>query len=869
MKADARGATRLVVLVSFGALAACGGGSGSSVADGFRVIRAPGEVRVVTDSLDLAYDLTHGSFTLGAPGDGNDGGPDAARVLVAATSEARGRAFRASSRWSSDELALGDWHVERADSPLGAMAALTVTRSGDGVELEQTIALPLGGAFPGAVVRLAATNVGAEPIVIGDLSAVVAGRDHPGGLFPESDPGTLRVLENGAVSYFDFAARVVPGTAPSAANWNAGIADLARGTSVVIGGLSFARGEPLVSTAASATSDGALAVETLNVLTPAVRVAPGERLEAEPLYVDIRGADLLPQLERYADAVRTWLGIVPWTERHPEIGVPDGWNSWTGSSGSGGYGTDIDEQIILANLDVADRELRKWGMRWFQIDDGWQVAQGDWEVRADRFPRHGEQNGIQWLMGEIARRGFRPGVWISPYSARFDSKLVREHPEWVAQKDLVGTFTIDDDQVPLDLTRQDVRAWLDALMRKVVGWGARWIKLDFGYYFLMSHGWQQQDVTRVEAFRAAHRVVRDAIGPDTFFLTVSVVGPTYDLVDANRVTLDTQPVWDGEDPRPSNVFEDLSNQGIKPTVRAAARRWFLHDRVWLVHPDLIFFRSHADTSLPPLTLSESQALAQFVAMSGGIVKLGDKLVDLSPEAIASIRALLPIHGRAARPLDVLTREYPEVESLPVPDFPEPYHVIGLTHWGRNRDLAVNPYLALPDEPRRIDVDLAAAGLDPATPKLAWEFWTESFLGEIESTLSVDVPPHTARAIALRPKLDRPQLLGTNRHVLGGVGVIESLEWDGAARTLAGVQEGSVGTAFAPFVHRLAFHVPSGFAFAGFDVQVPDGMSVEELSTRREPASGGASILRVAFRLVDARPPKAAEGFERIRWLARF
>ncbi len=868
MSGVVRGLTLVTALTALNVLGACGGESGSSAGQGFRVIRAPGAVHVVTDALDLGYDLDQGTFSLGTTSDGAAG--DGAAVLVDATSEARGKAFRASSRWSSDELALDAWHVERVESPLGAMASRRVTRYGAGMALTQTIALPLVGPFGGAVVRLTATNRGPGSVEIGDLSAVVAGRDRAGGLLPESDPTTLRILENGALSYFDFAPRVVPGDAPTAANWSTGIADLTRAeASVIVGGLAFARGEPLITTAPSNTPGGALAIEGENVLTPALTLDPGESLESEPLYVEIQAGALHAALERYADAVRTWLGIVPWTERHPEIGVPDGWNSWTGSSGSGGYGTDIDEKIILANLDVADRELRKWGLHWFQVDDGWQVAQGDWEVRADRFPPHGDQNGLQWLMGEIARRGFRPGVWISPYSARVDSRLVHDHPDWFAKKSVVGTFSIDDDQLPLDLTREDVRAWLDSLMRKVVGWGARWIKLDFGYYFLMSRDWQQQDVTRVEAFRAAHRVVRDAIGPDTFFLTVSVVAPTYDLVDADRLTLDTQPVWDGEDPHPSNVFEDLSNQGIKPTVRAAARRWFLHDRLWLVHPDLIFFRSHADTSLPPLTLGESQALCQFVAMSGGIVKLGDKLVDLSPEAIASIRALLPIYGRAARPLDVLTREYPEVESLAVPDFAEPYHVIGLTNWGRNRDFGVNPYAALADAPRGIEVDLVAAGVDSASPLLAWEFWTDSFLGQIDGTLSLDVPPHTARSIALRPKLGRPQLLGTNRHVLGGVGVIHALDWDAATRILSGVEEASVGTSHAPFEHRLAFYVPSAFTFAGVEVQARDGIRVADVVSSTEPAGGDASILRIAFRVEDSRPPQPGAAFGSVTWRLRF
>ena len=61
--------------------------------------------------------------------------------------------------------------------------------------------------------------------------------------------------------------------------------------------------------------------------------------------------------------------------------MPNGWNSWTGGSGTGGYGQDITEMLFLQSMEAFRTELLPFGDTYFQLDDGYQEATGDWAFK--------------------------------------------------------------------------------------------------------------------------------------------------------------------------------------------------------------------------------------------------------------------------------------------------------------------------------------------------------------------------------------------------------------------------------------------------------------------------------------------------------
>jgi hypothetical protein len=234
-----------------------------------------------------------------------------------------------------------------------------------------------------------------------------------------------------------------------------------------------------------------------------------------------------------------------------------------------------------------------------------------------------------------------------------------------------------------------------------------------------------------------------------------------------------------------------------------------------MHHDLLLFRAHQDTNIPPLTADESRCLLCAMALTGSVAKLGERIVEMQPEWINDYRRVLPVYGLGARPIDLFEREFAEVWHLPVvpeeglntPGKGPAYDVIALFNWGTNVDLTTNPYTDMPDAARNVSVDLASLGMDDTY--LARDFWSGEVI-EAQGALSRTVQPHTVQVFAMRKKEAHPQFIGDNRHVLQGAVEVLNIAWDDGSKTLSMTYDAAPGSAKAPFTHELVFYVPAGW-----------------------------------------------------------
>jgi hypothetical protein len=766
--------------------------------------------------------------------------------------------------------------LDEVSTPLGVGDRLTITRLGEDGEPDlvwEVVGYGDSGAWTFAVELVNGT--GGE-LALAKATALEIPRDRASGLFVGGHPSELRVLENGSYTVFDFLAEVRAGDQPaepgwgevvpgdfagfSVSNWNHGIAATDGGPAWIAGALSMGTSSPVLNLSyeagwAQADADGRVpftyfAAEGAYEPTPKP-IPSGGRQRSELYRVQPMADDLFVGLEDHAQALADQMGIVPWHRRAEGRRIPNGWNSWSGSGSTGGYGTGIDEALMLENLDVMADELRDWGFDWFQIDDGYQPFYGDWTWREDRFP-----GGPAWLTQQIRDRGLIPGLWLAPLTLDADSATAQAHPEWLAEMTPVGSLIVGDQEI-LDLTHPEVQQWLEELFVEFTQeWGFEWLKMDFAYYALFGTGFHDPTMTREEAWSAGMQAIRRGLGEDTFFMGVGGLGLNFEHLDSMRLTLDSMPIWDfdpeyGED-------DHFNQQGLKPTVRTSGRRWYLQDRIWINHPDLMFFRSNPnDDTWPEVTHEEARAFAAFIGMSGGIVKLGDRLVDLEPESINVIRQLVPIHPTAARPLDVFEREYPELWWIemtePLDGYDEDYHLLGLFDWGSNEDLTSSPFTFIPDDgaPSSFAVDLGRIGAADGS-WLAYEFWTGEFLGEVSGTLEAEVPSHDSRVVALRRPTGAPQFLGWNRQISMGGTVLEASDWDEAAGTLTLRSRVAAPTEFAPFEYSVSFYVPDGYELVE---ATPSGVALdgwgitdggEVIEIRFVPAQTGALEVVLQF-----------------------
>jgi len=244
--------------------------------------------------------------------------------------------------------------------------------------------------------------------------------------------------------------------------------------------------------------------------------------------------------------------------------------------------TMIDEAILYETFD----KLRDLPFDVLQVDDGWQMDIGDWEVNA-KFP-----SGMKALADRIKSTGRRAGLWLAPLIATKSSKLFREHPDWFlrdeAGKFVSAGFNWGQPLVALDTTRSDVISWLGVLMKQVRAWGFDYLKLDFLYGGALK-GKRFKDMPREAAYRECVRTLREAMGADAFFLTCGTpILPALGLCDAMRIGPDVGDEWDNY--RNAELFYNPSTPGTKNGIRTTLHRLWLKPLLH-IDPDVAYFDS--------------------------------------------------------------------------------------------------------------------------------------------------------------------------------------------------------------------------------------------------------------------------------------
>ena len=302
---------------------------------------------------------------------------------------------------------------------------------------------------------------------------------------------------------------------------------------------------------------------------------------------------------------------------------PAGWESWYN------HYTDINEKLIyddLKNLtqskNIVNNEFNT--SKIFQIDDGWEKALGDWQIREDRFPE-----GFNKITAEIEAQGFIPGLWIAPFIIDSRSVTATQHPDWLLRDEngkLVpagynplwgknGTFYC------LDLSRDEVIAHLLSIMDTVINkWGFRYIKLDFLYAGMLWGNYAQKTASYKIYSRAIKTLTSFTNTKDGSHVAYLGCGVPFELsfnnLPLSRIGCDTyekwkNPVmrmlrWNGRNEAYLNVIDSLGHALWDKTI-------FLND------PDVIFIRRENCT----LTHDQKFLIAGVSGMFGSQLMYSD------------------------------------------------------------------------------------------------------------------------------------------------------------------------------------------------------------------------------------------------------
>lgn len=345
-------------------------------------------------------------------------------------------------------------------------------------------------------------------------------------------------------------------------------------------------------------------------------LGPGENWQLEPFTYQ-SGSDR----EQLFDNLASQL-----VANHPPLRFPSpptGWCSWYC------FGPRVTAKQVLDNLDFIAKHTP--GLRYVQIDDGYQPAMGDWLETGAAFG-----GDVQGVLKQIRERGFEPAIWVAPFVAEEKSHVFQQHPHWFV-KDAEGK-PLRSDRVTfggwrrgpwyvLDGTHPAVQQHFEKFFRTMKrDWGCTYFKLDANFWGAIHDGcFYDPQATRIEAYRRGMQAILRGV-ENSFVLGCNhPIWPSLGLIHGSRSSNDIKRTW----------------ERIETTARQNLSRNWQNGRLWWNDSDAIVLTG----DLPD---NEFQFHATAIYASGGMLLSGDDLTKIGMEKLLMLRKLQPPSGVAAR-----------------------------------------------------------------------------------------------------------------------------------------------------------------------------------------------------------------------------
>lgn len=144
-----------------------------------------------------------------------------------------------------------------------------------------------------------------------------------------------------------------------------------------------------------------------------VELAKGDTLRCFKAFRLRHEGDYFNALRVFSDYMQANEGV-QMQPSEPEAFEPV-WCAW-------GYGRPFKMNMVLGTLD----KVAELGFKWVDVDDGYQIAEGDWNTN-ELFP--GGDKDMRHITDEIHKRGLKAKLWWAPLAADPGTKILKEHPE--------------------------------------------------------------------------------------------------------------------------------------------------------------------------------------------------------------------------------------------------------------------------------------------------------------------------------------------------------------------------------------------------------------------------------------------------------
>lgn len=161
-------------------------------------------------------------------------------------------------------------------------------------------------------------------------------------------------------------------------------------------------------------------------------------------FISISKGDYFTNLAKYSELMKA--KGVKFVEPEPAAFEPI-WCAW-------GYGRTFTMDEVVNTLP----KVKELGIKWAVLDDGFQIAEGDWDADPKKFPKGNIE--IKNLVDKIHGYGLKAKIWWTPLAADPHSKALLEHPDMrVFQKDEAPQFITWWDAYYLSPTKETTKEY--------------------------------------------------------------------------------------------------------------------------------------------------------------------------------------------------------------------------------------------------------------------------------------------------------------------------------------------------------------------------------------------------------------------------
>jgi hypothetical protein len=405
---------------------------------------------------------------------------------------------------------------------------------------------------------------------------------------------------------------------------------------------------------------------------------------------------------------------------------PSGWCTWYY------YYPRITATEVKRNAKWISENLKDYGARFVQIDDGWQGGKRDWTIiNQERFP-----DGMADIASYIKSVGLTPGIWLAPHG-QSSEEVVKQNPNvFLLKPDGKTASDTWEGRFLVDPTTPETHAYLKALFTKLCNWGYDYLKIDGQPIVVEEYSKKKSFMKNPEdntngLYRKTLESIRQTIGPDRYLLGcwgIPIEG--VNIMNGSRTGGDIVLGWGG----------------FQVALHAVMQYYYQHNIVWYADPDVMVLRS-------PLTIEQARVWATLQGLTGQALMATDRMMDLSEDRVEMLRRVYPAVD--IRPLDLFpSQRNKKIWDLKINHLGRQYDVVGLF----NFDEVVMEQMVL---------KWADLGLPTDRPLHVFDFWNKEYLGAWEAGIAVDVAPTSCRVLTVLPSTGQIQLISTNRHITQG------------------------------------------------------------------------------------------------------